>query len=109
MSKKLPVTEELDFAYLLSLLPALHSIDSFSWLPELFSIIGHEKLILLCRYVGGETITIPTIEQLNEGIDALQRFYDVYISKKNTYDQIPTNRIKLVNQIYEIYSTEYDS
>ena len=64
--KQLPVTEELDFHYLLSLMPPLHDIDEFSWLPELFSIIGHEKLILLCKYAGGEVIRIPTIDQLNQ-------------------------------------------
>ena len=39
-NKKLPITEELDFAYLLELMPPLHDIPEFSWLPELFAIIG---------------------------------------------------------------------
>ena len=52
MSSKLPATEELDFAYLLELMPPLHNIEEFAWLPELFSIIGVEKLVLLCRYAG---------------------------------------------------------
>ena len=50
---KLPITEELDFAYLLSLLPPLKDEPEFAWLPELFSIVGHESLIRLCKYAGG--------------------------------------------------------
>ena len=69
---KLPITEELDFQYLLGLMPPLHDVPEFSWLPELFSIIGYEKLLLLCKYAGGETIKIPTVEQVQESIDALQ-------------------------------------
>ena len=44
---KLPLTEELDFAYLLELMPPLHGQPEFSWLPELFSIVGHESLLKL--------------------------------------------------------------
>ena len=53
---KLNRTEDLDFHYLLTLMPPLHNISQFTWLPELFSIIGHEGLIKLCKYAGGETI-----------------------------------------------------
>ena len=68
----LPITEELDFHYLLELMPPLHNIPEFAWLPELFSIIGYEKLIQLCKYAGGETIAIPTIEELTSSIESLQ-------------------------------------
>lgn len=101
---KLPVTEELDFHYLLTLMPAMHRIKEFSWLPELFSIIGHEKLIDLCKYAGGETITIPTLEQLSLSIDALQWFYDVYITRREDEENIPAH---LVNLVYKIYYTYY--
>ena len=77
MSKKLTLTEELDFAYLLELMPPLHGVSEFAWLPELFSIIGYEKLLTLCKYAGGETITIPTTEQVSDSISALQWFYDI--------------------------------
>ena len=45
MNSKLPLTEEIDFHYLLGLMPPLHNVPEFAWLPELFSIIGHEKLV----------------------------------------------------------------
>lgn len=99
MKSELPITEELDFQYLLQLLPPLEDEEAFVWLPELFSIIGAEKLITLCKYAGGETIKIPTLNQLLENIEALQWYYDVYIKKsKSTFD-IPDNLIGKVTLI----------
>jgi hypothetical protein len=103
---KLPITEELDFHYLLELMPPLHDEQEFALLPELFSIIGHERLLLLCRYAGGETVKIPTVEQLSESIEALQWFYDVYIMKKCSSQEIPKDLLNLVQRIYRVYSDE---
>lgn len=103
MSSKLPATEELDFAYLLELMPPLHNIEEFAWLPELFSIIGVEKLVLLCKYAGGESIKIPTIDQLNNSIDALQWFYDIRIKKTKQAIEVPTHLQNLVIKIAEVY------
>jgi hypothetical protein len=97
--RELSIPEELDFQYLLQLLPPLEDDEAFTWLPELFSIIGAEKLITLCKYAGGETIKIPTLDQLLEDIEALQWYYDVYIKKsKSTFD-IPDNLIGKVTII----------
>lgn len=101
---QLPITEEIDFHYLLGLMPPLHNIPEFAWLPELFSIIGHEKLVLLAKYAGGETITIPTIEQLLRSIDALQWFYDIHISKKKQLSEIPADLLDLYSKISEVYN-----
>ena len=103
MSKELSITEELDFQYLLQLLPPLENEPEFAWLPELFSIIGARNLITLCKYAGGETIKIPTIDQLAQDIDALQWYYDVYISKKKSVSDIPINLNPLVMKIKTIY------
>ena len=102
--KQLPVTEELDFHYLLSLMPPLYNIDELSWLPELFSIIGHEKLILLCKYAGGEVIRIPTIDQLNQSLISLQWFYDVYIASRKEVNEIPLEYVECVSKIVEVYN-----
>lgn len=103
MKPDLPVTEELDFHYLLSLMPPLQGVSEFQWLPELFSIIGYESLILLCKFAGGETIKIPTIEELANSIESLQWFYDVYIKHRCTSTEIPSNLQTLVNKIQEVY------
>lgn len=103
MSRELPVGEELDFQYLLQLLPPLEGEPEFSWLPELFSIIGAKNLITLCKYAGGETIKVPTIEQLATDIEALQWYYDVYISHKKSVGEIPADLCDLVAKIRSTY------
>lgn len=104
--KKIFLTEELDFAYLLELMPPLHDVPEFSWLPELFSIIGHERLITLCKYAGGETIRIPTLDELSNSITALQWFYDVHISKKANVSDIPKECYSMYCKIVEVYFAE---
>lgn len=102
-NNELSIKDELDFQYLLQLLPPLEDTPEFAWLPELFSIIGARKLITLCKYAGGETIKIPTIEQLSKDIDALQWYYDVYISKKKSATEIPIELRDLVLKIKSVY------
>lgn len=99
----LPISEELDFQYLLQLLPPLEGLQEFANLPELFSIIGIESFIKLCKYAGGETIRIPTLAQLGNDIEALQWYYDVYISKKKCEWDIPLELKTLVNKIVKAY------
>ena len=102
-NKELSITEELDFQYLLQLLPPLENEPEFAWLPELFSIIGAKNLITLCKYAGGENIKLPTLEQLSRDIDALQWYYDVYITKKKALGEIPANLCALVMKIKSVY------
>lgn len=104
---KLPITEELDFAYLLELMPPMHNVPEFAWLPELFSIIGHEKLITLCNYAGGETIRIPTIEELNSSIEAFQWFYDIRVKKTRELIEVPKEIKPLLLKIIEVYDARY--
>ena len=101
--EELTIKDELDFQYLLQLLPPLENEPEFSWLPELFSIIGARSLITLCKYCGGETIKIPTLDQLSQAIDALQWYYDVFVSKKEPIGNIPANLCALVMKIRDVY------
>ena len=103
----IPLTEELDFAYLLELMPPLHDVPEFAWLPELFSIIGVEKLILLCRYAGGESITIPTLDQLDSSVQALQWFYNTEITRTKSSADVPPELKQLVAKIQEVYDARY--
>lgn len=86
---KLSRTEELDFCYLLTLLPVLRDIPEYASLPELFSLVGHEALIDLCMYAGGETFRIPTLEELNHSIGALKWYYSVFVSGESSITSIP--------------------
>lgn len=101
---ELPLTEELDFAYLLELMPPLHNVDEFAWLPELFSILGHEKLITLCKYAGGETIRIPTLTELTDSIETLQWFYDVEITHTQSIESVPARLHKMYSKMLEVYN-----
>lgn len=103
MTNNLSNTEELDFHYLLSLMPPLQGEPEFAWLPELFSIIGHESLITLCKYAGGETIKIPTLDQLSNSIEALQWFYDAEIAKRKAYSEVPPSLVSIVTKIRKLY------
>lgn len=103
MKDNLPITEELDFAYLLELMPPLHNVPEFAWLPELFSIIGHERLLLLCKYAGGETLTIPTVDQLTQSIETLQLWYDIHIKKTKTELDVPMNLKHLYDEMEKVY------
>lgn len=100
---KLSKAEDLDFHYLLTLMQPLHGQKGFSWLPELFSIIGHENLIKLCKFAGGESIKIPTLVELAEAVDSLQWYYDVYIKGVADPTEVPENLKKSVDRIKEVY------
>lgn len=108
MKNNLPITEELDFAYLLELMVPMYQIPEFAWLPELFSIIGYEKLILLSKYAGGERIVVPTITQLSDSIEALQWFYDVEIKHTASISDVPVNLHRIFNIIFEKYHARDD-
>lgn len=103
MPNDLPVTEDLDFHYLLSLMPPLFNEPEYAWLPELFSLVGHEALIQLCKYAGGEIIKIPTLEELANSVEALQWFYDIHISKKRKVGDLPENLVDLYRRIRKVY------
>ena len=102
--QKLDITESSDFHCLLELMLPLYNVDEFAWLPELFSIIGHEKLLLLMKYAGGETIKIPTLEQLSDSIQALDWYYRVYITRKKRRKSIPKEYLPLVDKIVEVFN-----
>lgn len=100
--QKLNITESSDFHCLLELMLPLYKVDEFAWLPELFSIIGHEKLLLLSKYAGGETIRIPTLDELSTAIEALDWYYRVYVTQKKRRKSIPREYLNLVDKIKEV-------
>ena len=105
-NSQLNLTESSDFHYLLTLMSALEDEPAYSSLPELFSIIGHEKLLLLCKYAGGTEIKIPTLEELQTSLEALRWFYQVYIEKHKYRKSIPEELRPLVEKIYQHYKNE---
>lgn len=104
MKDKLSVTEELDFHYLLALLTPLYNVPEYSWLPELFSIIGYNRLLTLSKYAGGEIIKIPTIDELELSMNALQWFLDVDIKKSKDENEVPLEYRDLFCKIRKVYN-----
>ena len=98
-NEKLSITESSDFYLLLELMVPLYGVEEYAWLPELFSIIGHERLIELAKYAGGETIKIPTLQEITLAIEALDWYYKVYIKKCNYRKSIPVEYLSLVDKI----------
>ena len=99
---KLSLTETSDFHYLLELMLPLYDVPEYACLPELFSIIGHEKLLLLAKYAGGETIKIPTIDEINFSIECLEYYYKIYIKHDGDLRNVPHSHQPLVRKIKEI-------
>jgi hypothetical protein len=100
---ELNLTEQQDFSYLLQLMMPLYQENAYALLPELFTILDYKKVIELSKYMGGETVRIPTIQELSESLESLQWFYDVYINKSKPYDSIPKEYLDNVTSIKSIY------
>ena len=100
--EKLSLTETSDFHCLLELMLPLYDMPEFAWLPELFSIIGHERLLLLSKYAGGETIRIPTIDQINLAIESLDWYYNIYIKHTESLRSVPRSHLVMVKKIKEV-------
>lgn len=105
-TEKLDITQSSDFHCLLELMTPLYQIEEFAWLPELFSIIGHEKLLLLMKYAGGATIRIPKLEELNSALEALDWYYKVYVIKRKYRKSIPEEYRPLVEEIKEVFDAQ---
>lgn len=106
--KILTITESSDFHCLLELMLPLYDIDEFAWLPELFSIIGHEKLLLLAKYAGGETVKIPSLDEISHAIESLDWYYRVYIKRSKRRKSIPPEYISSVDKIKEVFDAARD-
>ena len=99
-------SEELDFTYLLELMRPLKSIPEYALLPELFAIVGYDKLLDLCRYAGGETIKVHTVDELSESIIAMQWFYQVKIKHNKLESQVPESLYPLYQKICVVYRND---
>ena len=100
---KLGITESSDFHCLLELLLPMYDEPGFAWLPELFSIIGFEKLLILAKYAGGETIKIPKVDEINEAMEALSWYYAIHIKKEKRIQDSPFKVRPLIRKIEEVY------
>ncbi len=56
------------------------------------------------KYAGGETIRIPTLDELNDSIEALDWYYKVYVVKNRYKKSIPQKYRILVDKIKEVFN-----
>lgn len=59
------------FSLLLFVLYKIRDIKEYSTISELAYVLDKENLMKLCEYFGGMTITIPTIDELENVINSL--------------------------------------
>lgn len=85
--------EQLSKADIYSLmLFAMYKVNEapeYSALSQLAYIVDKDNLLRLCQYYGGQTITIPTIEELEAFLTALLLFQQVDIEHQD-YDTAAT-------------------
>lgn len=109
MNNDISQTDRADFIYLLELMPLLGDTPEYAWLPELLSIIGYDKLLLLCKYCGGEVIRIPHINELIDDIDSLRWYYQIYLAESKSIKDCPNDLKDSVRKLNDILSEKFRS
>lgn len=69
------------WSLMLFVLYNFQSIPEYSSISELAYILDQKNLLKLCEYFGGQTIKIPTIDQLEETIYAMLLYQYIDIEK----------------------------
>ena len=112
--------EELDkkdiYSLILFVLYQMKEKPEYSTLSELTYILDNESFIRFLNYFGGQTITVPKIEELKDVLDALcyyerkmntelsdkEIFEELNIKKKNESQVLKT--AKVITDIVENYN-----
>lgn len=80
------LTKSDTYSLILFCLYQLKKDQKVSGLSELIYLLDEQSLLSLCKYYGGLTITIPTLDELQTLIYALVLYESINIDNK-TYDQ----------------------
>lgn len=108
----MPIKEELTkltkidiWSLMLFVLYNFQKIPEYSGISELAYILDQKNLLKLCEYFGGQTIRIPTIDELRTMLYALLLYQYVNIEKIPEEDAIELLRIegstvKLIKESY---------
>ena len=108
----MPIKEELTkltkidiWSLMLFVLYNFQKIPEYSGISELAYILDQKNLLKLCEYFGGQTIRIPTIDELRTMLYALLLYQYVNIEKIPEGDAIELLRvegptIKLIKESY---------
>ena len=84
----MPIKNELQklkqidiWSLMLFVLYNFQKLPEYSALSELAFILDEKSLLKLCEYFGGQTITIPTIDQLEETIYGMLLYQYIDVEK----------------------------
>lgn len=80
ISKLKDISKNDTFALLLFVLFNVKKIPEFSTLSELITILDYDQFLKLCKYFGGLTIKIPTMDELEILVNSLVLYEAVNIN-----------------------------
>lgn len=86
------LTEKNIYSLLLFVLYKMINDDEYSDLSKLIYLMSKEDFYKLCHFYGGKTIKIPTVEQLNLLLDAMQVWNDVTFENKSVTESIRAHK-----------------
>lgn len=96
----MPIRNELQklkqidiWSLMLFVLYNFQKLPEYSALSELAYILDEKNLLKLCEYFGGQTIKIPTIDQLEETIYGMLLYQYIDIEKIEEKDAIALLRV----------------
>lgn len=98
------------WSLMLFVLYNFQNIPEYSSLSELAYILDQKNLLKLCEYFGGQTIKIPTIDQLEETIYAmlLYQYIDIEkIEEKDAFQLLRADKSKekMIKNCYRTLKT----
>ena len=88
------------WSFLLFALFKMREIPEFTSLSELVYILDKTTLLKLCEYFGGQTLTIPTITELEEMIYGLLLYNLIEVDKlteEEAFSKLPVNTMNVKN------------
>lgn len=88
------------YSLMLFALYKLNDLPEYSSLSQLAYILDKDALLKLCEFYGGLTITIPTINQLQNMLDGLLMFQLIDVDGENE-EKVCEQFDKNVKEIYQ--------
>lgn len=80
------------WSLMLFVLYNFQKVPEYSALSELAYILDEKSLLKICEYFGGQTLYIPTIDQLEETIYAMLLYQYVDVENMSLEDALPLLR-----------------
>lgn len=93
------------YSVILFCLFQLNKSNNYSSLSQLSFVLDEKNMLRLFEYFGGQTITIPTIQELEDVVLALTMFEQIDL-KKLPYDEVVAElslKAKKIDKVKEVY------